>query len=385
MQLKRAVREDIRSGRFPCPLLLMSRDLDIGGSQRQLTEVAKSIDRARFNAHVGCFLPFGIYAPELHTAGIPMTQFPVRSFKRPAALAVARQMGKYLRKHGIQIVHAFDVPADIFGVFAAAAYRTPIVISSQRAYRQLTAGPLLRMLRMTDRLADRIVVNCEAIRKHLIDDEGVPANRIRICYNGLDLTRFQSGPRWRPAELEGASLVIGVACGFRPEKGLPTLVDAFAAIAPLYPGSRLVLIGDGPCRPELQERCRNLRIADRCLFVPAQQEVERWLRALDVFVLPSLSEAFSNAIMEAMGCGCSVIASSVGGNPELVLEGETGLLFQAGNVAQLVERIKLLIENPELRMSMAGAGNRRMSREFSRERSIERMQAIYSELLERPS
>jgi glycosyltransferase involved in cell wall biosynthesis len=379
--LRRTLDSETSSGRSPCPLLLMVREVDCGGTERQLTEVAKSLDRGSFQPHVGCFIDRGLFAEELHAAHVPIIQFPVRSFSRPGTLQAARLMGEYMRDQKIGIVHTFDVPSNIFGVFAARAYGAPIVISSQRAYRHLIDGALLRLLRMTDRLVDRIVVNCEALRKHLIEEERVPSRLIRVCYNGLDTGRFRLAPRSRPTEVGDASLIIGVACVLRPEKGLHTLVDAFANVAQDFPNVKLLVVGNGPSRNEVVERCRDRGIADRCIFVPAVSNVEEWLHAFDIFVLPSLSEALSNVLMEAMACGCAVIASRIGGNPELVIEGRTGLLFERENVGQLTAHLKLLIENPDLRNQLAAAASERIHAEFARERAIQRMQSIYSELI----
>jgi L-malate glycosyltransferase len=379
--LKRTLSPDIRAGHRPCPVLLMIREIDCGGSERQITEIAKSLDREQFTPHVGCFLDQGLLSDEIRAAGVPIVQFPVRSFSKPGTLSAARLMGDYLREHEIGIVHTFDVPSNVFGVFAARAYGTPIVISSQRAYRNLSTGAVLKLLRMTDRLVERIVVNCEALRTHLMEDERVPSRLIRVCYNGLDTSRFRPAPRSRPLEVGDATLVIGVACVLRPEKGLHTLVDAFAQIANLGSNIKLLLVGNGPSWEEIVARCRERGIADRCVFVPAVSNVEEWLHVFDIFVLPSLSEALSNVLMEAMACGCAVIASRVGGNPELVIGGKTGLLFERENVEQLAAHIKCLIENPELRSKLAVAGSQRIHAEFARARAIDRMQSIYSELI----
>ncbi len=171
---------------------------------------------------------------------------------------------------------------------------------------------------MTDRLVDGIVVNCEYMRQHLENDENVPAKLIHLCYNGIDTAVFRPEAQKRPVEVADATVVIGVVCALRPEKGLSTLVEAFAAIAQQHPGVKLAIVGSGPCLPELQEQARAAQIADRCVFVPKTNEVARWLRAIDIFVLPSLTEALSNALMEAMACGCCAVASRVGGNPELL-------------------------------------------------------------------
>ncbi|HEX4807940.1 MAG TPA: glycosyltransferase, partial [Bryobacteraceae bacterium] len=148
---------------------------------------------------------------------------------------------------------------------------------------------------------------------------------------------------------------------------------------------KLLLVGSGPLRNEIVERCRDSGLADRCVFLPAVSNVEEWLHAFDIFVLPSLSEALSNVLMEAMACGCAVIASRVGGNPELVIDGKTGLLFERENVEQLAAHMQLLIENPELRYKLAAAASERIRGEFARERAIERMQSVYSELIAQAS
>jgi glycosyltransferase involved in cell wall biosynthesis len=366
----------------PAPILLMSRQLSYGGTEKQIAEVAKGLDRDRFQAHVGCFVPGGMRADELSAAGIPIVPFDVRSFKSPSALSAARHMGRYIHENNIKIVHTFDVPTDIFGVFTAAAYKTPFIISSQRAQRRLSDRRTRALLRLTDKLSDRVVVNCDAVRRELIAQSKLPDERIRLVYNGIDIEMFNPGLRPRRPELKNAGIVIGVVCALRPEKGLDLLLQAFAKIAPEFPQATLAIVGSGPIENELKALAKNIGIMNRCLFEPATIYVAEWLRCIDIFVLPSLAEALSNSIMEAMACGCSVIASDVGGNPELVLDGRTGLLFESGNVDQLTQRLRLLIPNEELRKRLSMTSARFMREEFSNPVSLKKMQAVYDELLQ---
>ena len=120
-----------------------------------------------------------------------------------------------------------------------------------------------------------------------------------------------------------------------------------------------------------------------CHFQPAERNVAPWLRAMDIFVLPSLSEALSNSLMEAMGCGCCPVASRVGGNPELVTDGETGLLFPVGDAQALAERLALLLDQPAYRRRLAAQAERRMHQDFTREQAARAMGAIYAEFLAR--
>jgi glycosyltransferase involved in cell wall biosynthesis len=236
-------------------------------------------------------------------------------------------------------------------------------------------------LRITDRLVDGIVVNCEFLRRHLRDDEKVPPGLIHLCYNGIDASAFQPVHCARPDALRAASLVVGVVCGLRPEKGLDTLLDAFAAVRGLVPGMRLAIVGSGPCLADLQDRARVLDILSDCIFEPATPRVADWLHAIDIFVLPSLSEALSNSLMEAMACGCCVAASRVGGNPELVAHGETGMLFEPRDAVGLAELLRLLVRDPALRGALASSAARLIHSRFSLAAAARRMGEIYSALL----
>jgi glycosyltransferase involved in cell wall biosynthesis len=353
----------------------MTRALGLGGSERQLTELAKSLDRAEFEPHVGCFLSEGFRAEELRAHGVPVARFPVSSFLGPSLFTGALALGRYLRDHRIRLVHTFDVPLNLFGVPLARLFRVERVISSQRAHRALTPGLRRHLLRLTDGLVDGIVVNCEAVRHDLIDVDRVPPRLIHLCYNGIDAALYPpaSEPRRGP-------VVIGAVCALRPEKGLDTLLQAFAVLGP-RPEARLLVVGSGPSLPGLQALAARLALNDRCAFEPATKDVAGWLRQIDIFVLPSLSEAFSNSLMEAMACGCCVAASRVGGNPELVIDGETGLLFPAHDSVDLARVMHRLLEDGALRARLAGAGAERIRRQFTIGRAAQRMGAIYREVL----
>ena len=362
----------------PTPVLLMVRELNLGGSERQMAEIAKALDRSRFDPRVGCFRPAGLRGEELRAAGVPIVQFPVASL---ASIQGALQIAAYVREQGIGLVHAFDTPANLYGVPSARMAGSARVLSSQRADRGLMPPLYRHGLRVTDRLVDGIVVNCEFVRRHLREDERVPAGLIHLCYNGIDTNTFRPVRGPRPEALRDASLVIGVVCVLRPEKGLDTLLDAFAAVRDAQPGMKLVLVGSGPCLQDLQERARALGIMPQCVFEPATPRVAEWLAGIDIFVLPSLSEALSNSLMEAMACGCTVVASRVGGNPELVTQGETGMLFRPRDAAELAQTLRLLIREPALRNESGCNAARLIAGRFSLGASARSMGEIYEALL----
>ena len=357
--------------------MLMVRALDLGGTERQVTEIAKNLDSARFSPHVGCFVEDGIRADELRTRNIPILKMRMRSFVSRDSIDVLLEMRRYICTHRIRLVHTFDFPMNIFGVPVARLLRVPVVLSSQRSYRQLIPPKYIPALRVSDRLANGIVVNCEAIRRHLRESFSVPDSKISTCYNALDSSLFQPGPRKRPAFLQDAELVVGVVCVLRAIKSVKTLVAAFAQSALSRPSVRLVIVGSGPEKEALERQAIELGISGQTSFVPATHEVAAWMKAMDIFVLPSTSEALSNSLMEAMASGCCAIASRVGGNPELIMDGHTGLLFEAGDVESLAKQLERAIDDESLRLRLAKAGAEKITREFSRERSIAAVQEVY--------
>ncbi len=366
--------------RTPVNVLLMVRELNIGGTERQCAEMARSLDRSRYFAHVGCFRASGYRADELRRAEVPVLHLPVDSLASFSAIRGAKTLRDYIRRHDIGIVHTFDFPMNLYAAPLARALRVPVVLTSQRQSRALYPG-VRRWLRITDRLADGIVVNCEAVRKEMIEQEGAPPKKVFLCHNGLDAPAFPV----RDLEASPATVTIGVLCALRPEKDLLTLVNAFDRIRDVRPGLRLLIVGEGVLRGPLEQRVRELKLTGQCHFEPATSDVPGWLRQMDIFVLPSRSEALSNSLMEAMASGCAPIASRVGGNPELIhesVDGErTGLLFEPGNDADLAECLRRLILNDDLRRSIARAASERVRREFSLETAAARLAEIYDERL----
>jgi glycosyltransferase involved in cell wall biosynthesis len=352
----------------------MARELHIGGSERQMTETARALDRSVFEPHVGCFRPAGIRGDELRATGVPVVQFPVMSYRSPRVIGEARRLAQYIRENGIRIVHTWDAPLTAYAIPVTRMMTKAVALSSQRAHRELIPFMLRRFTRLSDRIADGVVVNCEFLRRHLIEDEHVRPRKIHICYNGIDPNRF------RRSAAPPHPLTIGTVCALRPEKDLTTLIGAFARLLKLYPELRLVIVGSGPELASLLQYAREADAVSAIHFEPTTTEVPEWFSSIDIFVLPSRSEAFSNSLMEAMACGCCAVASNVGGNPELVKPGETGLLFKPRDPDDLASTLRTLIESPDLRRDLAARGQAFLAN-FSIETAARRMGEIYTSLV----
>jgi glycosyltransferase involved in cell wall biosynthesis len=366
----------------PIPILLTVRELNHGGIERDVTKIALTLDKTRFQPHVASYRAEGMRFEELSHAGIPFLHVPLSSLKSPTALSAALRVLRYIRAHGIRLTHAYDSSA-VFVAPIARALGVSAVLSSTLGNRDLLDPRTRRQVRWTDKIVDTVVVNCEAMRRHMVDDEHFPNERIELCYNGVDTGQFFPAPR--PGLVADASFLIGSVCVLRPEKALDLLQEAFALIRHLKPGMKLLLVGSGPELPRLWLNCRRLGIQDDCVFLPATSQVPQFLRALDIFVLCSRSEAFSNTLLEAMACGCCAIGSRVGGTPELIGNDERGLLFRPGNAGDLAEKLATLIGNDPLRRKFGT-----LAADFARttltiEIAARRMAEIYEMMLQRKS
>ena len=366
----------------PFPILLTVRELHHGGIERDVTKIALKLDRSRFEPHVASYQAEGMRFDELSCARVPFLHVPFSSLKSPTTLSVAMRVRRYIREREIRLVHAYDSSA-VFVTPIARAIRVPVVLSSTLGNRDLLDQRTRRQLRWTDKIVDTVVVNCEAMRRHMIDDEHVPSERIELCYNGVDTAEFYPEATRKPEPVADASLVIGTVCVLRPEKALDLLQEAYARVRHLKRGMKLLIVGSGPERSRLEANSERLGLHEDCEFVPATRLVPQFLRAFDIFVLCSHSEAFSNGLLEAMACGCSVVGSRVGGTPELIGNDERGLLFQPGEADDLAAKLTTLIENESLRRSFGARAAEFARQNLNIEIAARRMEEIYELMLHR--
>jgi L-malate glycosyltransferase len=370
---------DMTDGRRPVPILLLVRELGIGGCESDLTKLAVGIDRRRFEPHVGCLFPDGIRRPQLDAAGVPVLSLPVRSLVSRSWIAGARQLRRYIRDHRIQLVHTFDAPMDMVALPIAWACRVPVRIKSHLWYRGALPRKHQRYLSITDRMATAIVVNSRAVQRELTERYGVHERSTRLCYNGVDTQLYRAESDEPEAN---APFTIGTICALRDEKRVDILVDAFARVRRSGIAARLLIVGSGPMRDRLEKQSEALGVAGDVHFQPTTGDVPRWLRKMDIFALTSETESFPNALLEAMATGRCVVASNVGGVPELVRDGVNGLLFDAGNAEQLADRIAQLTADSPRRLALAKQAEATARSEFALDRNLRCFEQIYDALLQ---
>lgn len=362
---------------------MLVRELNLGGCERDVTRLALGIDRTRYQPHVAAIHPRGLRADELKAAGVPIVELKFRSFLKPEVVAAGRQTLRYCAERGIRILHAWDIPMTLFAAPVGAFGSGLKVLTSQLSYRKMYRGWEQRLLWGTDRLSDRVAVNCQTIIDELHALHGMPAGKTALIYNGVDLKQFHPRGRSRailPRGFRDAAMVVGSVCALRSEKRLGDLVEAFAAAGAAERDWRLVIVGSGVELEGLQRSAQDLGIAELCHFEPQTAQVADWDRALDVFVMCSDQESFPNGPLEAMACGCAVIGSDVGGVAEMIEDGASGLIFPARDVPALAEKLMQMSDAGQ-RRAFAEAGARRAVEEFSAERFCRSYEDLYDELL----
>lgn len=364
------------------PVLLMARELNFGGIERDVSKFARHLGAHGIAPHVGCFNPGGVRWKEIEAAGLPVVHVPVTSFKSRSAIQGARLVRDYVRANGIRLIHSFDDGSNIFSSVVGRLIGVPVLASLLGARTLSSVRNRIMTAALVDRLSTGMFVNCEALANELVQKWHVPRKNIQVCYNGFETDHFNPDDRIRPPRLADASVIIGTVALLRPEKNLGVLVDAFAKVHQRDRRARLLIVGSGPLKAELVRRVNELGIADVCEFEEATTTPAIWMRAIDVFVLPSRSEAFSNALLEAMACGCCPVGSNVGGMPELIQHGQHGFLFDPQNPDELAGYLSQLALDPTLRQRMADAAVRFAFANLTMEVASKRLAGIYRTLLQ---
>jgi glycosyltransferase involved in cell wall biosynthesis len=368
-------------------VLFLITDLPRDGAQRQLLELVKGLDKERFQLIVLTLNPGGPLEQEF------------RRIRGVRLLSLARK-GKYdflcflkvfriLRRMKVDIVQPFLTPATLFGLLPALICRTPVKIVTERNGPQMRTNAGYRLYLkaedMLSRSADWAVANSLAGREFLIQ-RGIEPSRVKVIYNGINISRLnpdhQGVERVRQKiGVPQGGKVVGMMARMFPPKNHALFLQTAALIGRVAPQTRFALLGDGPLRAHLEELSRKLGLDSEMVFLGEQQDVGTYLSAFDIAVLTSDTEGCSNSLLEAMALGIPVIATNVGGNREVVRDGESGLLVPSGNAEALAKAIITLLENPKLAKSMGEQARQRAITEFSLERMVNQYQSLYQETL----
>jgi glycosyltransferase involved in cell wall biosynthesis len=335
-----------------------------------MTELIQRLDRTRFDVHVACFQHEGSWLPRVEACA-PVTAFPIRGFARPGTLARAAMFARWCRSRRIAVLQTCDLYANTFALPAAALAGVPVRVGSRRELNPDKTSGQIALQRHAYRCAQVVVANSRAAARQL-DSEGLPADRVAIIPNGIDISRFNA----RAAAARAVTTILTVA-NLRVEKAHEVLLQAAARLAPRYPHLQFLVAGDGPRAAELRALAETLGVAAQVRFLGHREDVPALLAQADAFVLPSRSEAFPNGAIEAMAAGLPVVASRVGGLVDLIDNGRTGMLVEPDDPAALADALESLVLSPARASIVGGAARDEVTRRYSFERMVRGFEDLY--------
>lgn len=363
--------------------------LTVGGAEKKLLYILRKLDRAVFSQHVIYSIP-GALKEEVKREGVPLKKVYPMSLLNPISLISIWRLYKYIRKHKIDIVHCHLDVAYIMGTAAAAMARVPVIFSFQNIADEkvLSYYRIFRRIEMTlSPLADMFLVESDDVMKVLLS-WGLRREKIEIIPNGVEIPANEE-PSAESGEvikrklgIEG-SVVIGNMARLVDFKNHRLLLDSACKVIGLEPNVKVLIIGDGPLREELERRTEQLGITRNVLFLGTVLDFEPYLQALDLFVLTSLTESTPLALLHALACGLPVVSTAVGDIPSIIRDGVDGILVPSDDVTALTKAMIQLINDQEQRKRIGHAGRQTAEQRFSVEAMMSKIAGVYLSISER--
>ena len=360
-------------------VLHLITELNVGGAEKSLAHLLAHQDRDRFSPTVACLYGAdGPIAGEIRAMNISVVDVGMTAKWRWGGFW---RLYDLLRRERPTILHTWMFHANIPGRVLGRLAGVPIVINSEHTMA-MERGWRYWLNRITHPWTDQVICVSPQVADFFVDHVGIPRQKIIFIPNGVDLQNLKDLPDKLQARARLAlppdQVLVGTVARLDPVKRLDVLLQALTSLSDVS----AVVVGDGPERVRLGEVSDRLKLTERVFFVGHQEDVWPWLAALDVFVLCSDWEGMSNALLEGMAAGLPVVATAVGGTPDVVVDGVTGLLVPPRDPPALAEAVVRLLRDPDLRHRMGEAGRHRVEEHFSLERMVGRTQALYQQLLD---
>ena len=361
-----------------------------GGTENQFMTLSRRLDPARFDLEFACLRRWGPFVQELADRQIPLSEYPVATFRSVQAIAQQARLMRHIARRRIQIVHAYNFYGNVFAV-PPARLVAPVVIASIRDCAPYLTAMQRRVQRYACQWADCVLVNAEAVRDWLMAD-GYDGSKIVVIRNGVDLTRFTGAPDpdglRRALGLPPGTPLVVVVSRLARLKGLEPLLEAAGILKASHPDARFLIAGEtAPSETAYLEALTRLAgeygVADRVIFAGFRADIPGLLAGADVSVMPSLNEALSNVLLESMAAGAPTVATRVGGTPEALADGVSGLLVGPGDARALAGSIARLLDDRRLAARLGQAARRVIEDRFSVDRMVRSTEQLYLELLAR--
>ncbi len=359
----------------PLKVLFLITELDIGGAEKALYEIARRIDRKRFSVQVACLSGDGAVAEWLRKEGIPVHCL---GMKRKWNVRVVFRLRSLLKKGNFDILYTFLFHAGFIGRIAAFLAGTPAVISAVRVAERRRPSHLF-LERLTRKLVTMEVAVSDDVRRFITAKCGISPEKVVTIPNGVDIWKFERLDKSSARKRLGLSLdaFVGLFIGrLDAQKAPEYLLRAWAKALPNLAKATLVLAGEGPLRKDLETLALRLGVSDSVRFLGFREDVPLLYSASDIFILPSLWEGMPNVVLEAMAASVPVVATSVEGVRELLLDGDAGVLVPPKDVGALAGAIEKLYRQPEKVRVLVRRAKKQVRENFTVKRMVKANEAL---------
>ena len=371
-------------------VMLLIDDLCMGGAERQVVELALALDKERYNVTVVTLYPGqSLEANLIDAQGVELLSL---SRKDRFDFSILGKLVKILRERDIHVLQPYLTPAAFFGLIAGIVAKTPVIVVTERSGLRDKSRLGDRTYRfLEDRLtmfADAAIANSKAGQRFL-QSRGIARHKTDVVYNGVNDEHISiNADEVKSVRVELGipveNVVVGVAASLTPAKDHRNFLNAAAKVAAEMPDVCFLIVGEGPLRRKLEQQAACLGLRDRVVFAGQHANVAPYIANFDVAVLPSNNyEGCSNFLLEAMGIGTPCVATSVGGNPELIRDGENGLLVPPEDPYALANAIIRLIRDPDYAVDLARVAKAMVRDRFSLPRMVEEYSCRWEAMLMR--
>lgn len=316
-----------------------------------------------------------------HFNGIKILTFPLKRIQSYEGLLASKLIKNVIATENIDIVHTFFESSDFLGTIVGRLSKVPFIISSRRDTGFTKNSRLLKFYKLLNSYVDLILVNAQAVRDAAIQQENIKPDKIKIIYNGIKVEKYNVQVDVAKKKLELGidpdAPVVGKIANLRPVKGHCYFLKAAAKVLEKFPRTNFVLIGNGSLEEKLKQYANELNISTQVKFLGLREDIPEIISTLDISVLSSLTEGCSNTILESMAGGKPVIATNVGGNPELIVDGETGLIVPSRNATALADAECKLISDRVAAIKMGERGRDRVAKLFNMDKIIAEFEEVY--------
>ena len=353
----------------------LSLGLSTGGLERLLVDFAKFHDRSRYRLSFVALREVGQPGFEIRELGCDVHGLRGQGLGR---LALLQRLTNWLRSEKVDLLHTHNAFPHLYGTLAAWRAKVPAVVHTRHGQRFGHGWRSSLEFRLASWGVDRIIAVSDDAARLCIEEDHVSPQKVQRIWNGIDLSRFAfHGPVRKPHAISVARL--------SPEKDFPTLLRAVPHVIAQYPEFQLQIVGQGPEMPRLQQLRSELGLEAHVHLLGERRDVPELLQTAGFFVSSSLTEGVSLTLLEAMAIGLPVLATSVGGNPEVVEDGVTGRLVPAGDPRVLANGMIRMLQERSLWPMQAEAARQRVEKYFDAQVMLQQYEALYDELLNKSS